>query len=350
MKTLGRCIAFPSPPQPHGGPGSFQTRFENALKERGWIITYSQQSPPQSIDVVMVIAGTRHLGWLLGKKIQGVPIVQRLDGVLWQHRFEDKGLWRSRIKPLILQSIVSFIYRFFADSVVYQSDFIRRCWRNHSKYRPPFQKVIHNAVDLKQFSPAKNILSDRPNHLPKLLCVEGEVQDSDANLQPLIDVGSKLIAQNLISGVTIIGDISSETRARLERFIPTIDIKGRQTRDETQAQYPGSIFLPLEINAPCPNSVIEAMASGCPIVGFDSGSLAELVPPDAGQIVPYDGNPWQLEVPDSNLLLDGITKVLENYPIYSANARKVAVQNYDLDKMILAYINCIENVLRKAKS
>src|SRR6185295_2938242 len=52
-----------------------------------------------------------------------------------------------------------------------------------------------------------------------------------------------------------------------------------------------------EVNPPCPNSVIEALACGLPVVGFDSGSLKELVSEDAGRIVPYGADPWKLETP-----------------------------------------------------
>ena len=345
MSVSRKCIAFPSPPQTHGGPGSFQSRFEDALRQRGWIITYSHQSRPQPIDVIMVIAGTRRLAWLLVHKLRGVPIIQRLDGILWQHKFENNGLWRSTVKPFILQLLVTLIYRHFAKSIVYQSEFIRQCWTKSSRYRPRLQTVIHNAVDLKQFTPRAINLDGVSNGKPKLLCVEGHVQGSDANIQPLINVGSRLLAQNMISGITVIGDIGKSVRAKLEQAIPKIDIKGRLTRDETCAQYPGSVYLALEINAPCPNSVVEAMASGCPVVGFNSGALEELVPPNAGKIVPYDGDPWRVDVPDSDKLFRGRVEILEDYQTFSANARQVAVERYDLDKMVKSYIDSIERLL-----
>ena len=57
-----------------------------------------------------------------------------------------------------------------------------------------------------------------------------------------------------------------------------------------------------EVNPPCPNSVIEALACGLPVIGFDSGSLKELVTDDAGCVVPYGANPWKLETPDISAL------------------------------------------------
>ena len=350
MKNKKKCVAFPSKPQLHGGPGSFQIRFEEALKQRGWKISYGQQKALDKIDVIVVIAATKRLFWLIREKLKGVPIIQRLDGVLWQHKFENKGLWLSKIKPFIYQSLTTFIYRFIADGVVYQSEFIRQCWYRHLNYEPGVQTVIHNAVDLKQINPGISRLFGTQFKRPKLICVEGEVQDSDANIEPLIGVGIRLLDQHLISGVTVIGDISPAVRQRLEQAIPSIDIKGRLSRDETLSLYPGSIYLVLEINAPCPNSVIEAMALGCPVVGFDSGALAELVPPVAGEIVPYDGDPWNLDVPDANKLFKGILKVLGDYSTFSNNARKVALQRYDLEKMTESYILTIEKILSRRDS
>ena len=51
-------------------------------------------------------------------------------------------------------------------------------------------------------------------------------------------------------------------------------------------------------NKPCPNSVIEALASGVPVVGYNSGSLKELVG-NAGIILPYTGgDPNKMEGPN----------------------------------------------------
>ena len=58
------------------------------------------------------------------------------------------------------------------------------------------------------------------------------------------------------------------------------------------------LLFSAEVNPPCPNSVIEALACGLPVIGFDTGSLSEIVHGDAGRLVPYGGNPWKLEKPD----------------------------------------------------
>ena len=37
------------------------------------------------------------------------------------------------------------------------------------------------------------------------------------------------------------------------------------------------VFMYSHLNPPCPNSVLEAIASGLPVVGFNSGSMSELL-------------------------------------------------------------------------
>jgi len=49
------------------------------------------------------------------------------------------------------------------------------------------------------------------------------------------------------------------------------------------------IYLFSVANPPCPNAVLEAAASGLPVVGFDSGSMAELLPFGAPLLAPVGG-------------------------------------------------------------
>jgi glycosyltransferase involved in cell wall biosynthesis len=96
-----------------------------------------------------------------------------------------------------------------------------------------------------------------------------------------------------------------------------------------------------EVNPPCPNSVIEALACGLPVIGFDSGALKELVTDDAGCIVPYGANPWKLEAPDVNTLAASAGAVLEKQDQFRAAARKRAESALGLDAMVESYIKVL---------
>jgi glycosyltransferase involved in cell wall biosynthesis len=92
-----------------------------------------------------------------------------------------------------------------------------------------------------------------------------------------------------------------------------------------------------DINAACPNSVIEALACGLPVLAFDTGALSELVTSACGRVVPYGGDPWQLDPPDISALTAGATEILDA-PQLRAGARTRAEQAFGLDRMVDAYI------------
>jgi len=96
-----------------------------------------------------------------------------------------------------------------------------------------------------------------------------------------------------------------------------------------------------EVNPPCPNSVIEALACGLPVVGFNSGSIKELVSDDAGCIVPYSANPWKLETPDIAALAESTAEVLMKQDQFRAAARKRAESALGLDQMVESYLKVL---------
>ena len=93
-----------------------------------------------------------------------------------------------------------------------------------------------------------------------------------------------------------------------------------------------------DINAACPNSVIEALACGLPVAAFDTGALPELVPPQAGCVVPYGGDPWRLDPPDIDGLADSALQVLAQLPDYRRAARQHAEVNLGLERMLDGYL------------
>jgi glycosyltransferase involved in cell wall biosynthesis len=85
------------------------------------------------------------------------------------------------------------------------------------------------------------------------------------------------------------------------------------------------------------NSVIEALACGTPVLGYDTGALPEMVPPKAGRIAPYGGNSWDLDPPDLEALLRAGMEVLQEREALRRGAREQAVGHFDVDHMVMNY-------------
>jgi glycosyltransferase involved in cell wall biosynthesis len=101
------------------------------------------------------------------------------------------------------------------------------------------------------------------------------------------------------------------------------------------------LLFSAEINPPCPNSVIEALACGLPVIGFDTGSLRELIGEVAGKLVPYGGNQWKLEQPDVPALAQAAIEILQNQEQFRKAARARAEDLLNVDKMVDAYLKIL---------
>lgn len=325
-------VSFPRPPSKQGGPGSFQMRFENELKKRGWIVTYGNKSINPRI--VFIIGGTKNILWLMRCKLKGVKIVHRLDGLNWQHRVNWPGIV-SWIRSEIRELNVRLIRKYFADSIVYQTNFICNWWGDNYGLLNKKSYIINNAVDLNEFCP--DSLKSKKSASNEIICVEGTVRGEPA-YHILSAIKSWL--------VNVYGNASDSGKLYLiNKSCNNIKFFGSVPRvDVPKVLKKGGIFLNLEIIPPCPNAVIEAMAKGLPIVSYDTGSMRELVGEGAGILIPYESDPWKLEMPNTGNLEEAIRVVFSSYESYSQNARNRAELLFNIDHMVDKYIDVFDQV------
>ena len=144
---------------------------------------------------------------------------------------------------------------------------------------------------------------------------------------------------NQIDEVLGYGDL--EDRSLKEKY-PEITFMGYIPREKIPDVYKNGIYISLDVNAACPNTVIESLASGIPVVGFDTGALKELVSDNCGEVVDYGSDPWKLARPDNAALKSGIEKVIKNFNYYSKNARILAEEKYSLESLVEKYIEILE--------
>jgi len=101
------------------------------------------------------------------------------------------------------------------------------------------------------------------------------------------------------------------------------------------------IFFSAEVNSACPNSVIEALSCGLPVVGFDTGALAEIITPEAGIIAPYGADVWKLQPPHVDELIAPVARLLADLPRYQQGARRRAEKAFGLDLMVDKYLEVL---------
>lgn len=327
-------ICFPHRPG-SGGPGSFQARFEKALLEQGWQVSYAGQC--NHPDVIMVVGGTKRLRWLWKMKRSGVPIIYRLDGLAWLHRHKKVG-----IKQYLLAEFRNYsskvIHAFLADHIIYQSQFVKEWWEQDGWRTPKDFSIIYNGVSIPKNLQPKNNLPDEK----RLVILEGTVDYSPFAVDLLNTLASELPE-----------DIAIEVYGRFEnsnnqgRLHSRIQYFGSIPREQVFSVLQGSVYLSLDVNPACPNTVIEAMAVGAPVVAYGTGAIPELLGSDSKTLVEYGVDSWQLCKPDFGAVLTTIIDSFSNYTSLSNSFIQLYKENFSMDLMVNNYLSEIEKKIAK---
>lgn len=324
-----------------GGPGSFQQKFMSALAQRGVEAHHDPRDP--RVQALLVIAGTRRLGELWRAKRRGLRIVQRLDGMNWIHRRRRTGL-RHYLRSEYGNLLLAFIRRFIADHVVYQSEFTRGWWQRVYGQTGRPHEVILNGVDLSEYTP--NGPQNPPGDHVRVQVVEGHLKDgNDLALDFAASFAGALQGElGQPVELCVAGDVPAAVQARARGAHPDLwlTFQGVVPRSRIpEIDRSAHLLYAAEINPPCPNSVVEALACGLPVAGFATGSLPELIRGDAGRLVPYGGDPWRLERPDFDGLARAAAEIVADQARFRRAARQRAEQAFDLGEMTERYLRAL---------
>ncbi len=287
---------------------------------------------------MLIIGSTHKFADLLYAKQHKIRIIQRLDGMNWLHKQHHTG-FNHVIRSERLNLQLALTRRWLADEVVYQSNFTRDWWNTvYGSLRKP-SRVIHNGVDLDKFNPKGK--EKPPADFIRLLVVEGSFKGGhERDLLNAVEAASLLSAKlGRKVELMVVGNVPQELRDQAAcSHEASINWMGLVPHEQIPELDRGAhLLFPAEINAACPNSVVEALASGLPVVSYATGSLPELIGEDGGVVVPYGNNYWQLEAPATENLVNAAVNVLENLPDYKKSARKRAEELFGLEKMVADY-------------
>ncbi len=319
---------------------SFRGRLVKGMIDRGIAVSYDVDDTPY--DAVLVIGGTHELAGLWRAKRRGVPVVQRLDGINWIHRKRRTG-WRHFLRAEYGNLVLSLIRGHLADKIIYQSEFSHQWWeRIYGKRQTPW-RVVLNGVDLEGYTPDGP--GELPNEFVRILLVEGTLGGGyELGLQTAVQMGERL--HSLYSRqveVMVVGRVSESIRQAWTdcvgvrvSFVGQVPIERIPEMDRS-----AHVLYAADLHPACPNSVIEALACGLPVAGFNTGALAEIVTDGSGKIVPYGGDPWNLDAPDIDGLAGAVNLILTDQSGFRKAARKRAEQAFGLDRMVQAYLEVL---------
>jgi glycosyltransferase involved in cell wall biosynthesis len=322
------------------GPAGFQRRLASGLERRGIGVTFDLADRPY--DAALVIGGTRHLAGLRAARQRGVIVLQRLNGMNWIHRRRSTG-WRHFLRAELNNRLLRLIRERLATGIVYQSEFARGWWDRACGVASAPASVVLNGVPLDAYTPQG--AETRPTDRIRLLVVEANLGSGyDIGLSWAVELARKLQARAR-RNVELMGagHAPEELRRDTERAartaltwlgvvppasIPAVDRSAH-------------VLFASDVMPACPNSVVEALACGLPVVSFDTGALAELVLGDAGRIAPYGGDAWRLEPPDLETLAAAAAEVVEDNERFRRAARRRAETGLDLETMVNGYLNAL---------
>lgn len=301
---------LPGPGDPvAGGTAKFQrlaTRFPNCTTDFTLLYLASNWVPR---DLRALLALSRR---------RGIPVVVNQDGVGYPGWAGDRVDEVNKPIRTMLEA---------ADHVIYQSAF---CKRSADEWVGPpagSWEVLHNAVDVERFTPAPHPPAGGP-----VLLLGG-----DQTQAYRLELGLATLAALLRSHPGARMLVTGRLVAPAEPLIVELGLEGRvdlvgtYSQSEAPALYRRAhVLLHTKVNDPCPSVVLEAMASGLPVVYPRSGGVPELVGDEAGIGVPHPDGFLRDEPPAAEELAAAVEAVLADRASYALAARGRAVERFAL--------------------
>ena len=222
-----------------------------------------------------------------------------------------------------------------ADHVFFQSAFSKVSADRYYGEREGPWEVLHNPVDTRRFVPAP--AGSRP-----LTLLLGGNQYQQYRLEAALAATALVRRERsdvrlLIAGaLSFSGDANERTEEIVRRLglAGAVELLGPYTLADAPAlMRRGDVLLHTKYNDPCPTVVLEAMASGLPVVYSASGGTPELVGNDAGIGIdaPLD---WERDhPPEPEALAEAVLGICARLADRSVAAREQALR-FDRERWI----------------
>jgi glycosyltransferase involved in cell wall biosynthesis len=273
------------------------------------------------------------IGWLL-KRVYGLPYLISLRGA----DVPSDEVARFARQYKLLRPLIRWLWH-DADALVAVSNGLRS-YAKETVPDLPIQ-VIPNAIDLSEFTPP----SQRDTQGPVRLLYVGRF-NTFKNVETLVDAVGRLSQMDVGEfELDLVGE--GEQRPVLERMVSELGLtrrvhfRGWVARDDIVEHYRrADIFVTATTWEGMPNTVLEAMACGLPIVGTQASGLQELVREGVnGYLVP---------IKDPAAMAEALVELMGN--CYERRrmgweSRKLAEREFAWEYITEQYVRVYEQVL-----
>jgi glycosyltransferase involved in cell wall biosynthesis len=218
--------------------------------------------------------------------------------------------------------------------IVSPSHWLADCARKSSLFAQQPIQLIHNGIDLEMFKPQPGNIREKFGISPdKYLILFGAFNSSEdkrKGIDYLLAALPKLAALN--AACIIFGADTPETPLQLGLpLYYTGYIESEQAMAQLYAA--ANLFIAPSLEDNLPNTVVEALASGTPVVAFNSTGLPSMIV--------HQKNGYLAQAYEADDLAAGIAWILEDnerLAQLSANARQTALEKFDERQMAASYV------------
>jgi len=304
-------ICLPYKLQAMGGMYTFLFYLEEYLKEHNISFTRNTLSLYDILFINSWSSGFPYYKIQLAKLVHpNLCVVHRIDGAAQDY---GRGVeWDQRQRRI----------NNMADLTIFQSQYSRYATREKFNVIVHDGPVIYNPVDTILFKPyLENPLASSRAKIANI--------SFSTNIKKGADQIFQVAQENHDIDFILIGRFNNQPDLKNVRFT------GHIKREEV-AGILGTchFFLFLSQNESCPNVVLEAMASGLPVLYLDSGGTAELVG-DTGIAI------------TTETFREAFEDIWHNWHYWSKTTRARAENTFSISKIIPEYLNAISVLKRQ---
>lgn len=318
--------------QPVGGLGTFMGNLQTYLDQQEYPYLLSPD------DAKVIFFPVSYSPDVLNRiKSKGSYIIQRLDGIYYPSKHGKQYVQ--------LNEEIRNIYLNYADCIIFQSRYSQtQCFSMFGERKNT--TIIVNGVPNDIFYPAQYKKNNIKGNKVKLITT-GYFRNPDM-LEPIVRALDRL-KKEIDFEFTVVGTVMNPAlESYLERaYIKYIGIIDHKKLADILRD--NSIFLYSHLNPPCPNSVVEAISCGLPVVGFDSGAMSELCFFSKDLLAYVSDDIFQkYENFDYHKLAEKIVTAVENYKFY----REIALAHshlYRFKECGEQYLKVFRHYLRKRR-